>query len=249
MRAADRSLSASPARTETLSSAVYESLRERILSGQYALGVPLSRRRLAEEFATSLVPIAEALQKLEIEGFVESQPRVGTRVKSPSVSEIRGSYAVREALESQAARMFCEMASERDKRVLIRLARRLDAMALRMDRRLGGRMSLEFDRAHLAFHMKIAECSGCRELVEAIKQSRILLFNWLFGVSAQLPPVPADWHQQLARALTSGDVQAADAGMRRHVRYRFDEIMARVSTLAESPQKIVRGPRRRQASA
>lgn len=245
MQATDRSLFAVPNRVETLSSVVYESIRERILSGQYPLGAPLSRRRLAEEFATSLVPIAEALQKLEIEGFVESQPRVGTRVRSPDPSEIRGSYAVREALESQAARMFCQMAGERDKRVLMRLARRLDSMALRMDRRLGGHVSLDFDRAHLAFHMKIAECSGCRELVEAIKQSRILLFNWLFGVSAQLPPVPADWHQQLAEVLIAGDIQAADAAMRRHVRYRFDEIMARVSSLAESPKKIARGPHRR----
>jgi DNA-binding GntR family transcriptional regulator len=245
MKAADRSFLLAGPRAETLGSAVYESIRERILSGQYPLNAPLSRRRLAEEFATSLVPIAEALQKLEMEGFVESQPRVGTRVKSPSVSEIRGSYAVREALETQAARMFCEMASESDKRNLIRLAKRLDTLASRMDRRLGGAVTLQFDRAHLAFHMRIGECSGCRELVEAIKHSRILLFNWLFGVSAQLPPVPARWHEQLAEVLTGSDVRAADEAMRRHVRYRFEEIMTRVSARTGSSEKIVRGPRRR----
>src|SRR5581483_11879926 len=94
---AERSILATVRKPETLGAVVYESIREKILSGQYPLGMPLSRRRLSEEFATSLVPVAEALQRLEIEGLVESQPRVGTRVRTPTASGVRGSYAVREA--------------------------------------------------------------------------------------------------------------------------------------------------------
>lgn len=240
----ERSLWAN-SRAETLGDSIYESILEKILSGQYPLGSPLSRRQLAEEFATSLDPVAEALQQLEREGLVESQPRVGTRVKSPAAADVRGSYAVREALESQAARMFCEMASERDKRTVRRMAKRLDMLAAGLDRRVGGPgASTEFDRAHLALHMKIAECSDCKGLIEAIQQSRILVFNWLFGVTAQLPPLPAGWHQQLVEALCGQDVLAADAAMRHHVRYRFAEIMERVSARGESPNRIVRGPQR-----
>ncbi|HEY3841241.1 MAG TPA: GntR family transcriptional regulator [Bryobacteraceae bacterium] len=243
---ADRSILTAGSRVETLGRSVYESIRERILSGQYPLGSPLSRRRLAEEFATSLVPVAEALQRLEMEGLVESQPRVGTRVRTPTAAEVRGSYAVREALESQSARLFCETASEKDKKILMRMAKRLDVLATGRDRHAGDRAAiLEFDRAHLAFHMRIPESCGCKELVDAVKQSRILLFNWLFGVSAQLPPLPPNWHGQLAEALNSGEVLAADEAMRKHVRYRFGEIMERVSARGEAANRIARGPHRK----
>jgi DNA-binding GntR family transcriptional regulator len=244
--ATDRSISVVVPPVEPLGRTVYESILERILSGQYPLGAPLSRRRLADEFATSLVPVAEALQRLEREGLVESQPRVGTRVRVPTAADVRGSYAIREALESQSARLFCESAGEKDKRALLRMAKRLDILAAGRDRHAGDRAAiLEFDKAHLAFHMRIPESSGCKELVDAVKQSRILIFNWLFGVSAQLPPLPPHWHERLVDVLNSGDILAADEAMRKHVRYRFDEIMERVSTRGEAGNKIVRGPQQR----
>ncbi|MEJ7608458.1 MAG: GntR family transcriptional regulator [Bryobacteraceae bacterium] len=234
---------------ETLSGAAYEWIRDKILTGEYPLGSPLSRRRLAEELAMSLVPVAEALQKLEAEGFVESQPRVGTRVKIPTGREVRGRYLVREALESQSARLFAEMAGERERKELRRRALRVDSLAAVLRTRKGDRKaSLEFENAHIAFHMKIAECSGCDEIVEAIARSRVLIFNWLFGVSMKMEDVPKRWHQDLVEVLCKGDPLAADEAMRRHVRYRRDEIVARVETFVaehQSRNKIVRGPQRR----
>lgn len=234
---------------ETLSSTAYERIRDKILTGEYPLGTPLSRRRLAEEFAMSLVPVAEALQKLESEGLVESQSRVGTRVKIPTGSEVRGRYLVREALESQSARLFAEMAGDRERNELRRKARRVDSLAAFVRRKHGDRTaSLEYERAHTAFHMEIAECSGCRELVEAIEHSRVLIFNWLFGMSTQMEAIPESWHQDLVDVLCKGDALEADEAMRRHVRYRREEIIEKVEAFVTEHQsriKIVRGPQRR----
>ena len=58
----------------------YVSVRDRILKGELPLGARLSRRNLAVELDMSLIPVAEALQRLESEVLVESRPRVGTRV-------------------------------------------------------------------------------------------------------------------------------------------------------------------------
>ncbi|MEO7649170.1 MAG: GntR family transcriptional regulator, partial [Bryobacteraceae bacterium] len=116
----------------SLSETAYTYVRERILSGGYPLGFPLSRRKVAEELGVSLVPVAEALNRLEAEGLVESQPRAGTRVRIPSVQEIRGHYLVREALESQAARLFAQMAGQPEKQELRRLAAQLDALSVRL---------------------------------------------------------------------------------------------------------------------
>jgi DNA-binding GntR family transcriptional regulator len=76
-------------RRVSLSEQAYYSIRERILKGEIPLGAPLSRRRLADELGMSLLPVAEALQSLERDGLVESQPRVGTRVCLPDAGEIR----------------------------------------------------------------------------------------------------------------------------------------------------------------
>ncbi len=233
-------------RSETLGSIAYERIREKILLGEYSLGAPLSRRRLAEQLGMSLVPIAEALQKLEVEGFVESQPRVGTRVKIPTAAEVRGRYIVREALETESARLFVEMASERDKGDIRRRARRVDALSIMV--RQDGKdrsASLEYERAHTAFHMKIAQCSGCGPLIEAIEQSRVLIFNWLFGVSTNLESIPERWHQDLVEVLCSGKLRDADEAIRKHVRFRREEIIERVELFAADRTRILRGPQRK----
>lgn len=230
-----------------LADRVYQVVRGGILSGRYGLGSPLSRRRLAEELGMSLIPVAEALQRLEKEGLVESQPRVGTRVRIPTPQEIRGRYLVREALESQAARTFAAQATEEQKRQLRRLARRLDALSVACAKPGAGRKaSLAFERLHLRYHMRIAECSKSRELIEAIEQSRVLVFNWLFNMTTDVEVLPDRWHQELTEVLCTGDVEAADKAMRRHVNYRREEIIERIRILSGRRRPpIVRGPQRR----
>src|SRR3569833_2933672 len=95
----------------SLSSRAYSEIRSAILSGELALGSPISRRNLARDLGMSVVPVSDALQRLETEGLVESWPRVGTRVRIPTAQDIRGHYVVREALESQSARLFSQKAT------------------------------------------------------------------------------------------------------------------------------------------
>src|SRR5580704_14483538 len=95
----------------SLTEHAYHSIRNRILRGELPLGAGLSRRVLAEELQISIVPVGDALQRLEGDGLVESRPRVGTRVRIPTAKAIRGHYILREALETQAARIFAESSS------------------------------------------------------------------------------------------------------------------------------------------
>ena len=86
-------------------SRAYQQIRDEILSGDLLIGDVLSRRKLADRLNMSFLPITEALQRLEVEGLVESRPRIGTRVRIPTEQDIRNNYVIREALESQAARL------------------------------------------------------------------------------------------------------------------------------------------------
>ena len=68
----------------TLAEEAYLRIREDILRGNLVIGAPVSRRSLAKALDMSMLPVAEALQRLEREGLVESRPRVGTRVRVPT---------------------------------------------------------------------------------------------------------------------------------------------------------------------
>ena len=227
------------AQRESLTDRAYRIIREKIMEGRLTAGTPLSRRRLAGELGMSSVPVAEALNRLEGEGVVESRPSAGTRVKIPTEQEVHGQYVVREALETHSARMFAEAASAQDRVRLRALARALD--------RVHGHDSVQGAHAHFDFHMFIAKATGCAELVAAIERSRVLLSNWLLSVSMATSDLPPRWHRDLALALASGTPETAAEAMRVHVRFRQEQVIRALAGLNEagSAGRLARGPQRR----
>ena len=73
----------------------------------------------------SLLPLTVAVQRLETEGLLESRPQVGTRVRIPSEQDVRERFIIREALESQSARMFAERATMAQRHELLLMAENL----------------------------------------------------------------------------------------------------------------------------
>jgi DNA-binding GntR family transcriptional regulator len=202
-------------------------IRDRILRGQIPLGAALSRRKLAAELDIGLVPVTEALQRLETDGVVESVPRVGTRVCLPTEQDIRERYEIREALESQSARLFAEKASLTQRHELQSMAEHMDAMFNRLF--ADGQNDADFLYAvhsyHGQLHLRIAEFTGMRALRQAIETNQVLTFNWLYDVAAHRPPLPPQFHRDLIAALCSGTSEEADRAMRQHVRYGLNGVL------------------------
>jgi DNA-binding GntR family transcriptional regulator len=230
----------------SLADAAYEAVREAILRGQLKPGVPLSRRRLADDLRMSVIPVTDALRRLEEDGLVESRPRAGTRVRIPSETDVRELYELREALESQSARLFAERATRAQRQEIRRLAREVDTLFGRLDDQ-SDKMAFRFGvhTAHVQFHMRIAELAGSRLVRQMIDRKHVLILNWLFDVVGRRTPLPPRFHSSLAAALTSGDPVVADAAMREHVRYGLNEISGRIGALAASEWRERRRPRGR----
>jgi DNA-binding GntR family transcriptional regulator len=207
----------------SLSHQAYDLIRTGILKGQFPMGAPLSRRQLARELGTSFLPVSEALQRLESEGIVESRPRVGTRVRVPTSQDIRGHYVIREALESQSARLFAEKASSPEREELRRMAERLDRTYADPAKDLFETFSF-----HERFHRRIAECTGCPALCEAIEKNHVLIFNWLYNSASHFSKLPSRWHQGLIEVLAKGNPAKADEKMREHVTYGMEEVLRRL---------------------
>jgi len=212
------------AMTSSLSEKAYIMIRNRILKGEFPLGAPLSRRKLAAESNMSFLPISEAIRHLEADGFVESRPRVGTRVRVPTAQDVRDSYVIREALETQSARMFCEKASLRERKELRSMAARLEQIIRRAsDSKDDPDLQFSIQTLHVRFHMRIAECTGCMPLYEMLKKNHLLIFNWFYDVSAGSRIAPGR-HETLVRVLTGDDPDSAALQMGRHVRSGMEEI-------------------------
>jgi len=203
-----------------------------ILRARLAPGAPLSRRGVAQALGLGERPVTEALQRLEVEGLLESLPRIGTRVRLPTEQEIRGHYIVREALETESARLFAEKSSDREREELVAMAKHVDSLDESYERdqtHTDARENYLFEvrTVHSRFHMRIAECTGCPTLCKALESNHILVFNCLYDVAFYSGPMPGQWHYGLMKALNTGDVETADKAMRLHVRYRLDEVLHR----------------------
>lgn len=78
-------------------------LREEILSGALPPGKPLLLVETAERLSMSVMPVREALRRLEFEGLVEQLPQKGARVSPLVLEDLEDIYHARITMESRAA--------------------------------------------------------------------------------------------------------------------------------------------------
>jgi len=203
----------------SLASEAYGVVRRRIVRGTVGLGEVISRRKIAAELGMSFLPVSVALQRLEIEGLLESRPRAGTRVRIPSPEDVRGHYVVREALEVQAAKLFAEVATTRERAELKQLAARVDALAESADR-------ASYVVSHQKLHRRIAECTRCRALAATIEQTNVLASMWFCAARRPSPSGPKRRHQDLLEILSHGTVEEAAQAMRAHIAHGMASTLA-----------------------
>jgi DNA-binding GntR family transcriptional regulator len=103
-----------PSRDGTLRSKVQRKLRNAILDGRYPAGQKLVERELCELTGASRSILREALVGLEAGGLVESESYRGYRVTLLSVRKICEIFELRSSLETQAAELFAERASDEE---------------------------------------------------------------------------------------------------------------------------------------
>ena len=107
--------------TSSLRSLAYDALKEAITNmniyGQ-ADEIRLDERKLSQNLGVSRTPVREALTVLEQEGFVRFESRRGVFIIRKTKQEIVGMIEAWSALESMAARLACERATDAQLRCL-----------------------------------------------------------------------------------------------------------------------------------
>jgi DNA-binding GntR family transcriptional regulator len=209
------------ANSASLAGDAYAFVRRQIVRGEMAIGQSVSRRKLAAELGMSFLPVSEALLRLEFEGMLESRPRAGTRVRIPSREDVRGHYLVREVLEVEAARRFAGHATTSERAGVLKMAARVDALAVKKDR--GPYLAL-----HHRLHSRIAECTRCEALANVIEQTCALSSTWFCLLPRPDAPLSTHRHRDLATALVASTPDEVAAVMREHVRFSEREALERL---------------------
>ena len=89
----------------SLSSRVFHTIRENILSGKYATDEELKEKSIGEELGVSRTPVREALRQLENEGIVEYTRNVGCSVRTFSFWDSYEVYLLRTNYEAVSVRL------------------------------------------------------------------------------------------------------------------------------------------------
>jgi DNA-binding GntR family transcriptional regulator len=167
--------------------------------------IRLDERSLAEEFGISRTPVREAMAQLEREGFVRSVPRRGVYVVRKTRREVIELITAWAALESMAARLITEHASEEDIAALRKMFATFDNGEVRahLD---------EYSQLNIEFHQAIIRMSGNSTLIQLAEN----LFT----------------HMRMIRRKTIGEKDRADRSIRDHM-HIIEALEARDTARAE----------------
>src|SRR6266516_1271944 len=105
----------------SLSDKAYHAIRGLIVSLELAPGAVIDERELIGRLEIGRTPVREALRRLAQERLVEVYPRRGMFVTGGDVRELARLSEVRAVLETEAARLAAERATDTDREQLSRL--------------------------------------------------------------------------------------------------------------------------------
>lgn len=207
-------------RGETVDYVVAE-IREGILSGRYAPGQRLIARDLTDDVGYSRGPVREALRRLAAEGLVQLVPNRGAVVRHLTRKQVADLFEVRKNLEGLAARLAAQHIDDGENRSLF--SRVWDEV-----RPTGLELPWStFIRQNRLYHQTIVSIGGNEILSDLIETLRLPVVMLQIGRAMQ-PEHAAVSHQDhvlVAKAILTGDPEAAEHAMRRHLQRSHDWIV------------------------
>jgi DNA-binding GntR family transcriptional regulator len=132
---------------------VAELLRQRIFKRELQPGSWIDEMKIAEEFGISRTPLREALKVLAAEGLVTMKVRRGAYVTEVSDKDLTDVYHLLSLLESDAAGVVADKASDDEITDLQTIHKQLEAATGNRDK---------FFAINERFHMRLLEIAGNR---------------------------------------------------------------------------------------
>lgn len=200
----------------TTGPALVDAIRQLLIEGHYPPDKPLSELGLAKIFEVSRTPVREALKQLQVEGWLEVRPRVGTFVREPSLRQVAELYEIKEVLEGLAARL---VAGRGDIPEFLHLEANIEASkraVKRHDSRTYAELVLQFHTILIdaADHRELSE--QYRTLMRRLQYQRLVLRT--FQARSERMEASIAEHEDVLRRIVEKNRFGAEDAMRQHVR-------------------------------
>ncbi|MCX8952471.1 GntR family transcriptional regulator [Ruegeria sp. NA] len=195
--------------TAMISDTIYQSLSQRIITGELAAGEKLRQDHIARTFDTSHVPVREALLRLEAHGLARHEPRKGMRVTALDPAEVREVIEMRVALETLALQQSMQNMSP------VALEK-IENARIACDE---AQSMPQWEALNRTFHRAILTPCGLPRLLHAIDDLHIASARHLFAQWRFKWVQRADTdHAAIVRALKRKEMATATAILTRHIR-------------------------------
>lgn len=211
--------------TGTLKQNVYDALRGMILSGEVRPGEQLRERELSERLGVSRTPLREALNQLEREGLVESQPHRGYFIPILDLKTAEELLDLRIMLDAYATGLAVDAISEEGLAELKGVMERLAEFAAKPE--LAIEELAEEVRVGMQIHEIVARESGHRFLYETLRHlyGRLSLLIWVDVLWVDKWDLTRAEHKEIVEAIIARDKERAVAATKLHVQRSRDDLM------------------------
>ena len=192
-------------KNETKAEQIHRRIKQSILNGDIAPGEKLVISQLAERYKTSIIPVREALGRLEVENLITVVPHTGAYAREIDLNALREIYPLRGVLEGYAVRLASGHLTEADFASLKTTIEQMDDSIAAKDFALMGELNTEF-------HMIIYRASGNQTLIHLIEDflQKTFLARLVFRFKPYRALESNCEHRQIVEAMESGITATAE---------------------------------------
>jgi len=205
---------------------VVSALRSYIAGGEFGPGEKISLRKLAAALDVSVMPVRNAVARLQSDGVVDIEPGRAVRIKKMGISEFRELTAIRLQIEGFAAGLAAQNRSEEDIRTMQAFCSDFERMAI--DRDVPPSAA---SRVNMGFHFAVYHAAGMPMLSDIIERL------WMkagpsvsYFIKSERSPVPTnhgiDLHRRALSAIIARDSEEAKAAITRDIELASERLIS-----------------------
>jgi DNA-binding GntR family transcriptional regulator len=191
---------------------VYLQLKQMITSFELYPGSRITEHELAAKFNISRTPIRQALQRLEVEGFLTIRPKQGCFIRELDINELTEYYEARIAIEQLIVEAACHNMSDK---LIQDLMQEWDPSHHDADMVQG----VDLGEKDESFHLRLAQGSAKPVLTEILVSinNRIRIIRRLDLNAERRSERTYQEHYELLGLILQRDVTKAKTYIKRHI--------------------------------
>ncbi|MFV2045643.1 MAG: GntR family transcriptional regulator [Anaerolineales bacterium] len=194
---------------------IYHQLRAAFMAGEFSPQEPLVAKEIAARLGTSMMPVRDALRRLETIGVITITPQRGSYVRRLTSTEMGEVAKMRALLESEAVTEACTHMTDHAFKEIKKIDTAIKRAVQQSDLKEAIFLNAEF-------HHMIYRCSNMPFLCETVENLWLRTGPYLKAVitSTQAPPVKKYFahHAAILNGLAQRDAAAASSALLRDIR-------------------------------